>query len=403
MSEIPKMLLLVNSPPWGTGTGEHYLRSLAHHLPEGALCRYSIVQEEGPPDHEEWLGFRSTVTKLRLPALPILSSIAYARFRMGGLARLLRSVIAFSEREKPSLIWAVLSSPVIYLLAHRVAASLKVPLICSVLDPPNYLIENLRLDPFVRMSVKEEFRSCLLASRQVAVISDEMAEEYAVTYGAACTVIRSGIHPSLWAAERPTDPDPNELVIGFAGSMYAKSEWRAFLRSIESVKGVLRGRKMKIRFVGRWPRFGVPRTDVAEHYRPVSPAEAIRLMSEVDLCYLPYWFGRRYAATAQLSFPSKLSAYVAAGRPVLYHGPASSTSAHFLTKYPVGVSCGSNNASSILGAIERCAWDTALLRGYPTARSKALEEELGLERMIRQFAVFLGAERSELAPLRTVK
>jgi glycosyltransferase involved in cell wall biosynthesis len=401
LSGVPKVLLLVNSRPWGSGTGEHYLRSLAIHLPQGALCRYSTIQEKPPTDHVEWLGFPSTVTEVRLPALPVLSSLAYVRFRMGGgLQRLLRSVVAFSERERPELIWAVLSSPGIYMLAHRVAASLKLPLVCSVLDPPEYLIENLHFDPLVCRMVKEEFKADMLASRRIAVMSEEMGDEYARIYGVPCTVIRSGVHPSLLAPERAVDSNPNELVIGFAGSMYAKKEWRALLRSIESIKGVLHGRKIKIRFVGRWPRLGVSRTALAEHHQPVSPAEAIRLMSEVNLCYLPYWFDHRHARTARLSFPSKLSTYVAAGRPVLYHGPADSTPTHFLAKYAVGISCDSNNAASLLRAIECCAWDAELLGAYPAARSKALGEELGLEATVRRFAVFLGVARSDLAPLR---
>ncbi len=396
------MLLLVNSPPWGKGTGEHYLRSLAEHLPRGALCRYSIVQQEPPGDHSEWLGFPSAVTTFRLPALPVLSSIAYLRFRMRGLRPLLRSVFSFSERERPQMIWAVLSSPLIYLLAHRVAAALKIPLLVSVLDPPDYLAKNLHLDPFARRNANQQFSRCMRSSRRVAVMSEQMAEEYGRIYGAACTVVRSGVHPSLWAAERAATAEASELVIGFAGSMYAKGEWRALLRSIESVKGVLHGRRVKIRFVGRWPRLGMPRTALVEHHEPVSPAEAIRLMSEVDFCYLPYWFDRSYARTVQLSFPSKLSAYVAAGRPVLYHGPAGSTPTRFLARYPVGVCCGSNQAAPLVAAMEHCAGNPELLHGYPAARSRALAEELGLEASIRQFAAFLGIARSDLASLRMV-
>jgi glycosyltransferase involved in cell wall biosynthesis len=403
LSGVPKVLLLVNSPPWGSGTGEHYLRSLAGHLPQGALCRYSTIQGEARGGHEEWLGFPSIFSEFKFPALPVVSSLTYLRFRMGGLARLLSSILAFSERERPKLIWAVLSSPVMYLLAHRTAALLRIPLICSILDPPDYLIENLHLDPFVRKIVNEEFRLCMLASRRVAVMSEEMGKEYSRIYGAACTVIRSGVHPSLWAPERPMATDPKTLVIGFAGSLYAKNEWRALLRSFESVKGVLHGRKIKIKFVGHWPRLGVPRTPAVEYHKPVSPAEAIRLMSEVDLCYLPYWFDRRYARTAQLSFPSKLSAYVAAGRPVLYHGPTNSTPTQFLAKYEVGISCGSNDTAQLIRAIERCAWDRDFLRSYPAARFKALEEELGLEAVIRQFAMFLGVERSDLAAMHAVQ
>lgn len=399
VSQLPKILLLVNNPPWGAESGQHYLGALARHIPSGALCRYSTVQEAIPAGHRDWLGFPSAATRIRMPALPVFSTLAYAAFARNGVEKLLRSLLEYAKQEKVEKIWAVVTSPVTYLLAHRAAAALQIPMVCTVLDPPEYLIGNLRMDPDTGRAVSEEFAACVRASERVAVVSHGMAAEYSRRFDAKCIVMPAGIHPSLWMPERPRKSNPEELVIGFAGGLYAKREWQALLGSIQSVGGTLGGRRIKIRFVGRWPLRGVSRPGCVAYHAPVSQSEAIRLMSETDVCYLPYWFDSRHETTVRLSFPSKLSSYVAAGRPILYHGPAESSPAYFLSKHPVGVCCHSNEHKALLEAMERCIEDEAFLAGYCQARAKALDEELGAEAMLRSFARLLGAERSELAPL----
>ena len=54
-----------------------------------------------------------------------------------------------------------------------------------------------------------------------------------------------------------------EIIIGFAESMYAKNESRTLFKSIESIKGLLRGKSIKIKFVGKWPKLGMPQTEIS--------------------------------------------------------------------------------------------------------------------------------------------
>ena len=59
----------------------------------------------------------------------------------------------------------------------------------------------------------------------------------------------------------------------------------------------------------------------------VDEAEAAAVLRGTFLQYLNYPFGWRDRVLRQTSFPSKLATYIAAGRPLLLHTPADSTTA----------------------------------------------------------------------------
>ena len=53
--------------------------------------------------------------------------------------------------------------------------------------------------------------------------------------------------------------------------------------------------------------------------------DAVAILSACDVCYVPYWFDEAFRPGVELSFPNKVSLYLAAGRPILYHGPEQAT------------------------------------------------------------------------------
>jgi hypothetical protein len=132
----------------------------------------------------------------------------------------------------------------------------------------------------------------------------------------------------------------------------------------------------------------------------LSLADALTELASTDVAYVPYWFDRGHARAAQTSFPNKISAYVAAGVPVFYHGPRESSPADFLQRYPVGQSCHSLDAADIQRTLRTLLFDRALRESFARARQCVLEECLGLEAMLRRFAELLGIERDQLLPLR---
>jgi hypothetical protein len=57
----------------------------------------------------------------------------------------------------------------------------------------------------------------------------------------------------------------------------------------------------------------------------VDEKEGVKLLRECFLLYVNYPFGRRDVVLGQTSFPTKLSTYVMAARPVLAHAPRGTT------------------------------------------------------------------------------
>jgi len=119
-------------------------------------------------------------------------------------------------------------------------------------------------------------------------------------------------------------------------------------------------------------------------------------MSEADITYLPYWFDEAYRLSARMSFPSKLTTYLASGRPVLFHGPQYSSVTKFFYRFPVGICCHSLEESKIIECLHKFATDKNFYAESTKAIQTALDEELDLRIFLKRFAELLGIEESDL-------
>jgi hypothetical protein len=270
------------------------------------------------------------------------------------------------------------------------------PLVVTVWDAPEYFITNGRLDPWARRRILSIFDHVASHAQTISVASDGMKALYEGRYGTRGVTMAHGIDRRHWR-QRPASPAAEDrLVIAFAGSLYAKQEWNALVGAIEGSGGTIAGRRVSIRFVGRFPRLGARTATFVEKAGPHSFDESMEQLSQADVAYLPYWFDPRRALIAQTSFPGKMSAYVAAGVPVLYHGPRDSSPTLFLQQYPVGVGCHSLRHREIISALEKLASDVPTLEAASAVRQRALDEVLGLEAMLRRFADLLGIAPEDL-------
>ena len=129
-----------------------------------------------------------------------------------------------------------------------------------------------------------------------------------------------------------------------------------------------------------------------------STTDAVRILASCDICYVPYWFDEAFRPGVELSFPNKVSLYLAAGRPILYHGPRRGTPTRFLERWPVGVACHSLEVQPIVETLATAAIDETFHACAATAIPHVLREELGLHVFRRRFAEFLGVSEAVLAP-----
>lgn len=393
----PNVLLIMHGDPRSKGVGELFLSELATHYPPGRLVRYTLVTGtvDGIPD--SWLGFPSVSRHVEQSSLPILSTWRQHTFTRRSLRPITAEIDDLIQQHHIDLIWIGLNSANTISLAERLIAG-RTPVVGIVWDDPEYLAAAQHLDPWSTRSTLRRFSSVLKGLRRVAVASDGMATLYDSKYGVRGIVMIHGLHPSRWRQSRLSAAPKTEYILGFAGSLHSKREWNSLIAALDDWNR-REPTKVKVRFIGRFPRRAARKAAFVETVGPLSLEDTLTELASTDVAYVPYWFDRRHAWAARTAFPSKISAYVAAGVPVFYHGPRQSSPADFLQRYPVGLSCHSLGVADIQRTLRTLLFDQEMRASIAQARAAALEERLGLEAMLRQFAESLGIDRTQLLPL----
>jgi hypothetical protein len=315
------------------------------------------------------------------------------------LPRTVQHIASFAERVQPDVVWLPLAGPTMINIAAAVARRIGKPMLTTVWDAPDYFlphywgIEGASLERAMR-----RFGAAVRASVRCAVASPEMAETYRERYGTACVPMIHGLPESQWV--RPTGmraPD-EPFVIGYAGSLYARREWDALMAALGMVGWRVGGRDVVVRVLAAGLDVRASGPARIEFLGWRSTTDAVAILSGCDVCYVPYWFDEACRPGVELSFPNKVSLYLAAGRPILFHGPRRSTPARFLERRPVGIACHSLEPNEILAALSVAATDASFHATAAAAIPGALREELGMHVFRRRFAEFVGVDEAVLAP-----
>ena len=263
------------------------------------------------------------------------------------------------------------------------------------------LARRLHLDGLTRRAVLSEFEKTLRASTRCGVMCEAMKDEYETKYGVESVIMRHGIHPDKWRLSARETTGKKQFVIGFAGSLYAVNEWEALLSALSKLDWQIDGRDIIVRLMGPGIDFRETRSKRHIEYLGLlsSVDEVIEMMSQVDVAYLPYWFDEFHQLFVRQSFPTKLATYLAAGRPVFFHGPEDSSPAHFFRRFPVGLCCHSMEESDIIECLRRFAIDREFYAMATAAGRAALDQELNLHVFLRQFAKLIGVTKNQLLPI----
>jgi glycosyltransferase involved in cell wall biosynthesis len=319
--------------------------------------------------------------------------------RLFRVPRLCRAAAAFARLQRVEILWVVLNSPTLVHMASRLARDLGIPLVVTVQDPPERWAEESRFDWLSRWILLRRFAEAIHMAERLGTASENMRDEYRRRYGKDSEVLIHGAHPSLRHLPAAVLRHPGELVIGVAGNLYSATEWYALLRALDSVNWIISDRRVRIRVLG--PDLVLYRQRCANieflGWRPMP--EAVALLAETDLAYLPYFFDERFRLTVKLCFPNKLTAYLAAGLPVLFHGPEDSSPARFFGQYPIGACCHTLAPEEIMKCLRRFVDDPVFYRQSAEAGGRALDEELNVDVFLRRFAAMVGVDPALLRPI----
>jgi len=404
---VPQVMLMVGGGLERPTAGSVFVRDLCEHYPRDRRSHLAFVDRIDGPLEKQWLG--SPIRHVRDPcqqARPRLEGrwgrLAASPLRGQLLKRRLRSCLSqaqrFAKQHHAELVWAILNCPSTILLARPLADALALPLVVTVWDPPEYLAENHRLEPLERRRLLREFERTLRAAARCAVASEGMRDEYRQRYGVDGIVHIHAIRPELRRLPANGPGPDDRLIIGVAGNLYAKREWDALLAALSAHHWRIAGRQVVVRVLSGGIRAAAEGGTCIEYLGWRPPEETIDLLAEADLAYLPYWFDKRHRLSVRLCFPNKLSTYLAAGIPVLFHGPEDSSVARFFRRYPAGVCCHSLDEGQIVASLERLASDGHLYTAAVAAGQAALDQELNITVFLNRFATLLGIDRRALLP-----
>lgn len=400
MTTVPKTLLVTWTPPGARNVGEIILRDLCNLLPPArvVVCEVSDFApaprlyehlQLGAPDDAAW-------RPLPGPA-GALCNVARIRTVFASEARrIIPRILEFAAAQSVERVWITLSSPALIAIAGELTKRLALPMFALVWDPPAWIVRQKGWDRWSVAWILERFGEAMRQAKRVMVVSDEMVEQYEREWGSPCVIVRHAFQDVV-AEVATARGDRDVFRIGFAGTLYDTGQLNVLLAALHSINWTLDGRRVVLRMIGNYYQFHhltAPSHVELMGWRETD--ETRKLLAECDITYLPVSFQQHFSDFARLAFPTKLSVYLAVGRPVLVHAPADASVVAFCQRQNFGVACPSMDRDDMRDALVRIGSGLTASDRFAMAARETCEAFLSHAVMKRQFARFMELDESLL-------
>lgn len=400
-----KILLLTDIPPCKDFTAGIVLDQLCRFLPHGSIACYAVVNRNIHPRLSSdlgWIPIEYQVKPIERAIRPlpgkfgeVIAKWVEDRQEKNVLKDMLPKVVEFGRQNNVDKLWCLLQGQTMVRLARPTAEALAVPLYTQVWDPFGWWLRANNIDQSTSLHLLDKFDETVRSSRACATASWAMSEEYSNRYGVKNLPVISSLDSS-WACQPATSPNKSdEFVIGMAGQIYAVDEWNALIGALDKCGWRICGKNIKFKILSRGMPRGVAIPINAEYLGWLSQREAIKGLSNVDMLYLPYWFSSAFCEEATLSFPSKLVTYLAAGRPVVFHGPDYASPARYLERNKAALCCYSLESDKIIETIRLLITDLALYKELTHNGASAFQRDFTYATMKKNFYKFLELPTAE--------
>ena len=304
--------------------------------------------------------------------------------------RLVRKAVAFGRKHNVQAVWSMLNLPLITEITLPIMKALNVPLHSLIWDDPEYLASEMGLDRLGRNDFLTAFEKTMRASKSVAVCGESMAAEYSQKFGANCIVVRHAVDKSLWKPIHEHEKvAQKQFLIGYCGSVSAPEAMESFLAALDSIHWKIAGKDVVVRLSGSSFQLkgAVPRR--IEYVGWGTMENTINMLHGCDINYMPQPFLPKLKRLMQLSFPNKLSTYLAAGRPIFLHGPKECSIGKFSETFPCVEWCKTDQKENILKSLTRLATDQSLMNRLAKEVERARETEINAGVFQKRFTQFL--------------
>ena len=313
------LVLVTDYPASAQGGGAVILRSLLSSSDRSSIVWLSPSPERGTAQQDFTLTNGSETLRkfLGRRSMSVDSLLA---------SRLAAEIREIAARKGARAIWIVMHGALVHVAAQLLSQS-GLPVHLTVHDDPAFGVALMSrryfaMTPFVERDFARAIRRCA----SVDVISAGMARRYRQRYGIDSVIVHRGMQERI--AERPTLVDSDVLDIGVMGNTYGYAQLPLLVRATSKAARFV-GKRPRVTIIGEGhgERLSAETRDDAEvtFTGHLNEADAVQRLSQCFALYLNYPFSRRAAVLRQTSFPTKLSSYLLAARPLLMHAPADSS------------------------------------------------------------------------------
>ena len=405
------VLLLTPLPPCPQYTGCILLEAMCRFLPADAITCFCPIDEIPDnitiaPDlqdmHVACAGPTTNFSRVRrqrfAKKLPGVDGLAALADRAIGWRAVVDAAVKIGTERGVDRIWCILQEPVLCKLGLEVAQRLGVPLYTQIWDYPDYWARMNNFGRTARQSLLNDFQKAVRSSSCCAAASREMAYDITEVHGCPAVPIVGSLDRYI-TNHRVEHQDfaRDEVTIGMAGQLYASGAWSALLRALESVDWKIAGKQVRLRYLG-YNRFipdefiiGRSRNACIEYlgYRPLEGV--VSVLSSCDINYAPFFSGEVLETLTHTSFPAKVASYLAAGRPVFFHGPTYAPASKFLEENSAGVTCGTLDPAVIVEGLTGMVEDEPTYRRLKFNARRAFTDHLTLDSLRENFTDFITA------------
>jgi hypothetical protein len=400
---MKRALFVVPIPPCLRWAGGLLITNLCRAFPTGQVACFAA----GPPVHEplpedlQGMAVEQHEVTVRarrdFSTLPgeLIACLAERR-RAGEARRLARRAASLAHSERSEIVLFYLWSDPMIRVAELLQEDLGLPSYSLVADAPEVTAAQCGLDRWTARAMGERLARVLRGSVRCAVNSEPWAAELTAA-GSAAVTLYPGFDDGYAQPVRETIGDGERLVLGYCGTAYHDQAWRALLIALDACGWRVAGRQVWIRVFGGG--FDLPRAaSLRIEYRGwLGEDELMRELNGCDVLYSPCWFAQEHPGVAHWMFPSKTAVFLAAGRPLLYHGAAGTGPARFFAEHGAALLCCSLRADEILAALACLVTDPPLYARLAVAARRAFDDHLTTGRMVEALARWIGVDPAEVS------
>ena len=251
--------------------------------------------------------------------------------------------------------------------------NLKVFSLCT--DHISWYLNDVGVDKWSKNRTLGNYNFLIKKSERVIVPSVEMKEMFKESLMKESEVISNVVESEPCSVKNKKNE--KQIKIGFAGQVYAKDAWNAFVESLAEMGWMINGKEVIIYFFGREIPIAKSRLNI-KHFGFGSEKQVFETLREMDYLYCPYPFDIKLSHVYKYSFPSKLAGYYATGVPVIAHAPSDSSIANYSNKH---------NSSLLLTTIEKTEVKTFLSELDEMNKERYTKiSQNSLESVIRDFS-----------------